>query len=511
MKKLITPVKVGILVTMSVVGLFYAIHAVQQGALSGSDTYRVYALLEDVLGVARLSRVVIAGIEVGYIESVELAGSKARLNLRINKDVSLYRDASLSKISESLLGDKLITLSAGHDKEHPLLDGGEIKKVTEEADMNTVFVKLDQITGDIRKVTLSLNNLLQSINRDDALGGVMQRMNEIADNVAEMTRQINVTLHYGSDKIIQILGDVAGVTSGTRERYKDILDNIQAVSADVRKLVANLNDIVGESEEDWKEGVGGVKETLQMANRSLENLDHITRKINEGQGTLGRLVNDDEILDKAERVLDDAVTFTSKLARLRTEIDLHTEYYIKHDPKNYIKNYLALKLIPKSDKYYMIELIDDPLGSVDLVSTCTTTGDEPEVCTDETKIRHEFKWSVQFAKRYYWLGLRFGIIENTGGLGANLYFFNDDLEFKLDLFQFGMDYYGNPRTWPRLKTMVMYRPTWLASHIYLVAGGDDFFSINSRNDTFDYFFGAGLQFDDEDLKAIFTTVGTPGF
>ncbi len=511
MKKLLTPVKVGVLAMLAVAGFFYAIHSVQQGSLGSSDTYRVYAMLDDVLGVAKRSRVVMAGIEVGYIESVELAGSKAKLNLRIDKDVSLYRDAALSKISESLLGDKLITLSSGHDKAHPLRDGGEIKNVIEEAGMTGVFRKLDDITGDIREVTLSLKNMLGGMERDDSLGGIMRRMNDIADNVAELTRQVNATLVRGSGKIEQILGDVAGVTSGTRERYKEILDDIQAVSADVRKLVASLNDIVGQGGEDWKESVGGVKETLQKANRSLENLDQITRKINEGQGTLGRLVNDDKVLDKAEGVLDDVSTFTSRLARLRTEIDLHTEFYMRDVRQNYIKNYLSLKLIPKSDKYYLIELIDDPLGSVDVVNTCTTKDDGSTTCEEETTTRHEFKFSVQFAKRYYWLGLRFGIIENTGGLGANLYFLDDDLEFKLDLFQFGKDYYGDTRTWPRLKALVVYRPTWLVSHVYLAAGGDDFFSINTNNDTFDYFFGAGLYFEDEDLKAIFTTIGTPGF
>jgi phospholipid/cholesterol/gamma-HCH transport system substrate-binding protein len=109
-----------------------------------------------------------------------------------------------------------------------------------------------------------------------------------------------------------------------------------------------------------------------------------------------------------------------------------------------------------------------------------------------------------FAKRFYWLGLRFGIIEGTGGLGMNWWFFNDDLEFRFDIFQFGSNEFGEEAL-PRLKAMVTYRPTWLANHLYLAAGGDDF--LNSS--TFDYFFGGGIHFDDEDLKAIFTATGVP--
>jgi phospholipid/cholesterol/gamma-HCH transport system substrate-binding protein len=184
-------------------------------------------------------------------------------------------------------------------------------------------------------------------------------------------------------------------------------------------------------------------------------------------------------------------------------IDLRSEYHIS---KNAAKNYLALKLVPKSDKYYMIEVIDDPRGSVEVVDRKSCPQNEPENCDEETEttVKDEFKFSVQFAKRFYWLGLRFGIIEGTGGLGMNWYFFNDDLEFRFDIFQFGKNEFGEDAN-PRLKAMVMYRPTWLANHVYLAAGGDDFFNM----DAFDYFFGAGIYFDDEDLKAIFTTVGTP--
>ena len=83
MNKILTPLKVGILSIVAIGGLLFALRSVQQGALGSGDTYRVYAVLDNVLGVAMRSRVVMAGIEVGYIESIELAGERARLNLRI--------------------------------------------------------------------------------------------------------------------------------------------------------------------------------------------------------------------------------------------------------------------------------------------------------------------------------------------------------------------------------------------------------------------------------------------
>jgi phospholipid/cholesterol/gamma-HCH transport system substrate-binding protein len=502
MKKLLTPLKVGLLTVAAIAGFVYSMRMVQEGSMGAGDTYSAYAVMDNVLGIAKRSRVVMAGIEIGFIESIELEGAKARVNLRIRKGVPLYRDALIAKISESILGDKLLDLAPGKEMDHPLPDGGRIVNVYEEKDFTEIYRQLDQITDNIRGVTESLNKTIGQLDTDDSLGGVMRRMVKISENVAMLTERVNQAFQEGSGKVQQILDDVAGVTAGTRGRYAQILDNIRDVSGDLKTLVAHLNDVVGRGGEDWKESVGSVKDTLARASRSLENLDNITKKIDEGKGTLGRLVNDDKVLTKAEGVLDDASSFTSKMARLQTIIDLRSEYHVR---QNAAKNYLALKLAPKSDKYYLIEVIDDPRGSVSVEEKC---GDATCTAPNRTKsvtIKDEFKFSLQFAKRYYWLGLRFGIIEGTGGVGMNGYFFKDDLEFKLDVFQFGKNEYGVGAK-PRVKAMVMYRPTWLANHLYIAGGGDDFFN---GKEVFDYFIGAGISFDDQDLKSIFMTTGVP--
>ena len=80
MGKFFTPLKVGILTIIAVGAFVFALRSVEQGVLGG-DTYLVYAIFDDVLGVAKRSRVVMAGIEVGYIDSIELSGARARLTI----------------------------------------------------------------------------------------------------------------------------------------------------------------------------------------------------------------------------------------------------------------------------------------------------------------------------------------------------------------------------------------------------------------------------------------------
>ncbi len=507
MIKYLTPLKVGILALVAIGAFIFALRTVEKGAFGKGDTYRIYAVLDDALGVAKRSRVVMAGIEVGYIENIELYGARARLHLRIRKDVKLYKDAKLAKISETLLGDKLIDIAPGSDTAHPLKDGDEIVNIYEEKNMTEMFRTLDEITRDIRQVTQALGKTIGQMDQEDSFGGLMRQMNEIAANIGGLTARLNQTFDASSGKMEQILDDVAGVTSQTRGRYHAILENVYQVSEDMRTLLGSLNDMVGRQGPDFKEGLGSLKNTMEKANRSLDNLAEITRKINEGEGTIGSLINDDRLAKKVEGVVDDASTITHKMAKLQLQIDLRSEFHVE---QNTAKNYLALSLIPNTDKFYLVEVIDDPRGAVDVQEKCYSAapGEEvncdPQHRTKEVTITDKFKFSLQFGKRYYWLAMRFGIIENSGGIGLNTYFFHDDLEAKLDLFQFGKNEYGLAAN-PRLKAMLIYRPTWLANHIYVAGGGDDFFN----RETFDYFFGAGLSFTDDDLKALFTTIGVP--
>ena len=113
---------------------------------------------------------------------------------------------------------------------------------------------------------------------------------------------------------------------------------------------------------------------------------------------------------------------------------------------------------------------------------------------------------------------RAGLLETSGALGANLLFWDDRIELRSDVFNFGAprhalnDVPGDgivlPAYWPRWRTMLKVQPI---PHVYLMAGVDDVlnFQVNtmglSPQDVgygFDYFFGAGLTFEDDDLRSI---------
>ena len=65
------------------------------------------------MGIARHSQVRIAGIPVGTIRTIRLEDNQARVDIRLNPEITLFDDATASKVTASLLGEYVLTLTSG--------------------------------------------------------------------------------------------------------------------------------------------------------------------------------------------------------------------------------------------------------------------------------------------------------------------------------------------------------------------------------------------------------------
>jgi phospholipid/cholesterol/gamma-HCH transport system substrate-binding protein len=159
---------------------------------------------------------------------------------------------------------------------------------------------------------------------------------------------------------------------------------------------------------------------------------------------------------------------------------------------NTIKSYVEVRLQPSEDKYYLIQLVNDPRG-------LTTISDQTVLTTNPTQppasrtitytTTNSFRFSLEFAKRLGPFTGRFGIIESTGGIGFDVHLLQDRFEIVNDLFGFSEE------VQPRYRVYISYE---FLTHLWINGGVDYIFDATNR----DYFLGLQLRFNDEDLKTI---------
>jgi phospholipid/cholesterol/gamma-HCH transport system substrate-binding protein len=506
-KKLLTPFRVGLLVLASGVFFFIFMTFVRKGGLSDDESVTVYAFFRDAGGLGKKSRVQIAGIAVGEVDTIVLEGTRAKVFLRVRKEIGLRTDATVTKRSEGLLGDYQLDLTPGTETQPLLRDGDGPIAVIEGQGMEAIFSSLNRITADIEEVTGSLSKVLGGDKGAGSLEHIFQNMVTLSDSLDDTVRNSSGRLETILKNVESFSADIRDISSGNDETIRRIVDNTAIITQDVRDVLTTVKKIVGSGEGDLKESVASLKQTLTRLDNSLANIEQITEKVRDGKGAVGTLLTDERIGQKISESVEDISDFASQLTRLQTEVGIKSEYLLSQGSA---KNSLGIRLIPKPDKYYLLEIIDDPRGVVDtqIVQSNPPASGEP-VTQIQRITRDDLKFSAQFAKRYYFTTLRFGIIESTGGAGADVHFFNDHVTLKMDAFNFSVEELRYPRLRATLRLQAF-------GHLFATAGMDDILNRQVRDSASnkliagrDIFFGAGVFFTDDDLKAVLTAAPVP--
>jgi len=445
--------------------------------------YRVHAYLPDVTGIAPRSRVLISGIQVGVIDRLSLENGRARVDIKMKPEFALFVDAAIAKRATSLIGESLIVLAPGTEGRERIPNEGEITLFMDEPTIQSLQGQISEILKDVKSVTGALKD---TVGNDKG----QQQIAAILKNLADVTEQLNETVKENRAEVREVIRNVNGIAGDSRPQIADILKNVKQVSDDVRKMTA-----AGDSP-----GAGGkpgdIKSTMERVNRAsaslettLAHADSIAARLDKGEGTLGRLTRDETLINEVESVVENVGDLVGGIGRVQTIVGLRTDYNFL---ANTIKSYVELRLQPSEDKYYLIELVNDPRGktSFEQVDVDTTNPNLPPHYREiKTTTTNSFRFSFQFAKRFGPFTGRFGIKESTGGLGLDFHLLDDRFELRQDLFGFGEELS------PRWRIALAYE---FIRKLWLLGGVDDILNKDRR----DYFVGLQLRFNDQDLKTI---------
>ncbi|MBN9162380.1 MAG: organic solvent ABC transporter substrate-binding protein [Myxococcales bacterium 68-20] len=485
MAKVSQAAKIGLFVVVTA-GAGYLVYRTIHKDTGRGGGYVVHAYLKDASGIAKHSRVTIAGIPVGSVENIRLENGMARVDVRMNGDVRLHQTARLGVKSASLLGENIVVLSEGVG-EPDKRDGDQVETMPEAASVEDLKAQVSRIAELVEKVAQQLANTVGSEQGGRNIAAILQ-------NLADATEAINLTVRENRVVIRDTLENIDRITAKGGPELQQILLNIKVITEDVKQMMAAQGGKEGES--------GELRQTIERVNRAskslesaLAHIDNVAGRVDRGEGTIGKLTKDEALINEVQGVAEGVNDYVDSLRRLQTIVGLRSDYNFL---ANTVKSYVELRLQPREDKYYVIELINDPRGKTSFTQTdvdTTNPNDPAHYRTVTTTTTDAFRFSLQFARRIGPFTGRFGIKESTGGIGLDTHLLSNRFEIVQDLFGFGEEIR------PRYRLWIGYE---FIRRLWLIGGVDHVFLGNRR----DYFLGLQLRFTDEDLKSILPFAGS---
>ncbi len=474
--------------------------------------YVVY--FRDVAGLTVGAEVRVAGIKSGKVRSISIEGEKVKVIFEVDKDIVLYKDASAEIGTLGLMGDKYLSIHPGSSQTGVLEDGGVISQALGYADTDKLIKELTSASEAV-KILVQNFQLILAENRED-IKQVIENIKILTHNLNQITTEnrdnlrvaiysiriladnLNRTLPQTIENIDRLVVTLEGISSENRQDIKEIVKNLREVSENTKatlpELIRNLNElsknlnlVVSENREDLR----SLSKNLAEA---TENLNLILSRIERGEGTIGKLVKDEELYKN--------LTSATKTFSEAGDVAKRTNFYIGFRGELYKDNegkgILTIRVQPDNKKYYLAEIVGNSKGRITYEETSNAG----------TVIKKEFtpQFTLQYARIFPLFGkeavFRAGLKESEGGVGFDLMLRENIMLFS-DLWDFGRkEGLQNKKLKPNLQVGLQYN---VKDPVYIRIGADDILNRKLRGGMV----GVGVLFTDNDLKYLLGTLKLP--
>lgn len=249
--------------------------------LSQSQKIQTTFIRADGLGTG--SQVFVKGVKVGSVSQVQLTASDSvQVIMRLDMDRPLPKGTTAYLTSLGLIEGKSIVLELGNSDEN-IEFGDSIEGEYVQSMMESLGSRGDELGNDLSSTFTELNAFLEQLNEtlnDDA----QISLNETLENTSQATRQISSMLDEKQQDIDQ------AITSGS-----SMLSQLDTLATDNRPRVDSL---IVSLEENIRE-LEKIRVELEGASAGL---NEIIQKINDGQGTIGKMVNDPALYNNLDEL-----------------------------------------------------------------------------------------------------------------------------------------------------------------------------------------------------------------
>lgn len=303
MKKLSNEIKIGLTIACAILIAIIGFRFMQDMPVFRQSNI-LNTHFDRVDGINIGSSILMSGVKVGTVRNITLVGpDSVHVVLNINNDNGIPKGSVALIQSVDIIGNKAITIRRS-DRDELIEDGGYIEGHYDEGFMGEVRSYSENIVPNVAESTENLSSLLQQLDRVMLEGGsrdveqILHHLNRTTQNVDRLVSEKERELSQAMNSLQNILANVDTLSTGRDEQLDSLLTNLETTGKDLSKITAELSDISSE-------------------------LNITMKKINNGDGSLGKLINDPSLYENLD-------TLTSNMNKLIIEMNDNPNEFLKH-------------------------------------------------------------------------------------------------------------------------------------------------------------------------------------
>ena len=291
--------KVGLFVVLGLALLAALLIQFSKGTSLFSRTYELRLHASNVGGLKERTGVLLAGVQVGSVSSIKLAGDGKSVTILLNiyQGCKIYRDARFVIEQSGFLGDQYVSIIPTENKERLLANGDEVNcqepfNLQEVARSASGFIKridetakkLDDSVTDLRRVVLNEQTLTN-------FSATMHNMRKI------------------SEQALGTVNDINALVATNNSQINLAVSNVVFFSQELLRLASSAEGVLATNST-------GITAAVKNIESSTEVLKDLLNNVQSGKGLAGTMLENEQLTTNVQAIANNLAVASSNLNRL---------------------------------------------------------------------------------------------------------------------------------------------------------------------------------------------------
>lgn len=263
------------------------------------DSNRVfYAIYNDVEGLTPSSPVTINGLQVGTVTKIGFLDTSGRLivTFTVTNDFPFSENSIAQVYGGGLIGGKSLAIIPKYEEENMAESGDTLPSEIEEGLLELVNERLTPLQAKVEDAIESTDSLINAFN--DVMNPETRR------HLKESVQNFNLAVTSFKNSA----QSVEGLLAENRSKLDRTFTNIDEASANLNSFSDSISTI-------------DIKQITEDLETVVANFQEVSEKMNSGDGTLAKLINDPSIYNNLQQA-------TNQLDELLQDIKLNPKRYV---------------------------------------------------------------------------------------------------------------------------------------------------------------------------------------
>jgi phospholipid/cholesterol/gamma-HCH transport system substrate-binding protein len=304
--------KIGIVVVLAIAAFIWGLNFLK-GSNLFAHKYYLYAVYPKIDGLIEANPLLVNGYKIGQVNQISLVqkngGYEVLVKFLLTEDVQIPKGSVAKAVSSDLLGSKAVELVYSTNSDL-MKSGDTLKSEVEESLKASVDKRIAPLQAKAENLISSIDSVMAVVN-----AVLNKKTRENLDKSFESVRKAILSLEQTAYKLDDLIGSEKVKISSILSHLNGITSNLDKNGQKIDNILtnfSNLSDTLAKTQ---------LKQAIANADKSLIELNTLLSKINEGQGTIGKLAKNDSLYNNLNKSSED-------LDKLLKDLRVNPERYI---------------------------------------------------------------------------------------------------------------------------------------------------------------------------------------